>query len=81
MTGLVRVSRLSFHFLWLCPNPSIITGDKQQPDFAIFKGDDLLLLELTVGFQTNSKNILIITLSQVVCWAFKYINYVNYLIM
>ena len=36
------------------PNPSIITGDEQQPDFAIVKSDNLLLLlELTVGFETN----------------------------
>ena len=37
------------------PNPSIITGDEQQPDFAIVKDDNLLLLELTVGFETNIK--------------------------
>ena len=37
------------------PNPSIITGDEQRPDFAIVKSDNLLLLELTVGFETNIK--------------------------
>ena len=37
------------------PNPSIITDNEQQPDFAIVKGDNLLLLELTVGFETNIK--------------------------
>ena len=37
------------------PNPSIITGDEQRPDFAIAKSDNLLLLELTVGFETNIK--------------------------
>ena len=37
------------------PNPSIITGDEQRPDFAIVKDDNLLLLELTVGFGTNIK--------------------------
>ena len=37
------------------PNPSIITGDEQRPDFAIVKDDNLLLLELTVGFETNIK--------------------------
>ena len=37
------------------PNPSIITGDEQQSDFAIVKSDNLLLFELTVGFETNIK--------------------------
>ena len=37
------------------PNPSIITGDEQRPDFAIVKDDNLLLLELTVGFEINIK--------------------------
>ena len=37
------------------PNPSIITGDEQQSDFAIVKSDNLLLFELTVGFKTNIK--------------------------
>ena len=37
------------------PNPSVITGDEQRPDFAIVKSDNLLLLELTVGFETNIK--------------------------
>ena len=39
------------------PNPSIITGDEQQPDcFTIVKSDTLLLLKLTDGFETNIKN-------------------------
>ena len=37
------------------PNPAIITGDEQRPDFAIVKDDNLLLLELTVGFEKNIK--------------------------
>ena len=37
------------------PNLLIITGDEQRPDLAIVKSDDLLLLELTVGFETNIK--------------------------
>ena len=37
------------------PNSSIITGDEQRPDFAIVQSDKLLLLELTVGFETNIK--------------------------
>ena len=37
------------------PNPSVITEDEQRPDFAIVKDDNLLLLELTVGFETNIK--------------------------
>ena len=37
------------------PNPSIIAGDEQRPDFAIVKSGNLLLLELTVGFETNIK--------------------------
>ena len=37
------------------PNPSIITGDEQRPDFAIVKSDNLLLSELTVSFETNIK--------------------------
>ena len=37
------------------PNLSIITGNEQRPDFAIVKDDNLLLLELTVGFETNIK--------------------------
>ena len=36
------------------PNPSVITSDEQQPDFAIAKSDNLLL-ELAVGFETNIK--------------------------
>ena len=37
------------------PNSSIITGDEQRPHFAIVKSDNLLLLELTAGFDTNIK--------------------------
>ena len=37
------------------PNLSIITGNEQRPDFAIVKDDNLLLLELNVGFETNIK--------------------------
>ena len=37
------------------PNPSVITEDEQRPDFAIVKDDNLLLLELTVGFEANIK--------------------------
>ena len=37
------------------PNPSIITGDGQQPDFATVKSDNLLLLERNVSFETNIK--------------------------
>ena len=37
------------------PNPSIITGNEQRPDFAIVKSDNLLLLGLTVSFETNIK--------------------------
>ena len=37
------------------PNPSIIAGDEQRPDFAIVKSDNLSLLEPTVGFETNIK--------------------------
>ena len=37
------------------PNRSIINGDEQRSDFAIVKSDNLLLRELTVGFETNIK--------------------------
>ena len=37
------------------PNLSVITGDEQWPDFAIVKNDNILLLELTVGFEINIK--------------------------
>ena len=37
------------------PNLLIITGDEQRPDLAIVKIGDLLLSELTVGFETNIK--------------------------
>ena len=38
------------------PNPSIIiTGDEQRPNFALVKSDNLLLLGLTVVFETNIK--------------------------
>ena len=37
------------------PNPSIITDEAYRLDFAILKGDNLLLLELSVGFETNIK--------------------------
>ena len=36
-------------------DPSIITGDEQQPDFTIVKNDNLLVLELTFSFETNIK--------------------------
>ena len=32
-----------------------ITGNEIRPDFAIIKSDDLVLLELTVGFKANMK--------------------------
>ena len=35
------------------PNPSIITGEAQRPDFILVKDDKLLVLELTAGFETN----------------------------
>ena len=35
------------------PNPSIITGNEQRPDFAIVKSNNLLSLERTVSFETN----------------------------
>ena len=35
------------------PNPSIITDVEQRLDFNILKSDNLLLLELTVGIETN----------------------------
>ena len=37
------------------PNPSIIMEAEQRPDFADVKHDNLLLLELTAGFETNIK--------------------------
>ena len=37
------------------PNLSGITGVEQWPDFATVKSKTLLLLELTVGFETNIK--------------------------
>ena len=37
------------------PNPSIITDVEQRPDFTIVQSDNLLLLELTVGIETNIK--------------------------
>ena len=50
------------------PNPSIITGDGQRLDFAIVKSNNLLLLELTVCFETNiKKNLNRKTLSTVTC--------------
>ena len=36
-------------------NPSTITGHEQRLDFAIVKSDNLLLLKLTVDFETNIK--------------------------
>ena len=36
-------------------NPSIITDNNQRPYFAIVKSDNLLLLELPVGFEKNIK--------------------------
>ena len=37
------------------PNPSIIAGNEQRPEFAVIKSDNLLSLELAVGFETNIK--------------------------
>ena len=42
------------------PNPSIITGNEQRPDFAIVKSDNLLLLGLTVSFETKLRKNLIV---------------------
>ena len=42
------------------PNPSIITGNEQRPDFAIVKSDSLLLLGLTVSFETKLRKNLIV---------------------
>ena len=42
------------------PNPSIITGNEQRPDFAIVKSDNLLLLGLTVSFETKLRKSLIV---------------------
>ena len=36
-------------------NPLTITGNEKRPDFAIVKGDNLLLLELALGIETNIK--------------------------
>ena len=36
-------------------NPLTITGNEKRPDFAIVKGDNLLLLELALGVETNIK--------------------------
>ena len=33
--------------------PSIITGDEKRPDIVIVKGNLCMILELTVGFETN----------------------------
>ena len=42
------------------PNPSIITGNEQRPDFAIVKSDNLLLLGLTISFETKLRKNLIV---------------------
>ena len=34
-------------------SPSTITGDAERPDIVIVRGDDLFVLELTAGFETN----------------------------
>ena len=36
-------------------SPSVITGENHRPDIAIKHDNDLWLLELTVGFETNIK--------------------------
>ena len=36
-------------------NPLTITGNEKRPDFAIVKGDNLLLLELALGVEANIK--------------------------
>ena len=35
------------------PSPSTITGDAERPDIVIVRGNDLFVLELTAGFETN----------------------------
>lgn len=35
------------------PSPSTITGDAERPDIVIVRGEDLFVLELTAGFETN----------------------------
>ncbi len=37
-------------------NPSIITGDNYRPDLLILTKDNLYVLELTVGYETNLRN-------------------------
>ena len=39
------------------PNPWIIASDEQRPGFAIVKSDNLLLLELTVGFESFDRKV------------------------
>ena len=34
-------------------SPSIISGDEQRPDMIIKRNNDLWILELSVGFETN----------------------------
>ena len=34
-------------------SPSILTGDRKRPDIVVKHGNDLSILELTVGFETN----------------------------
>ena len=42
-------------FVYIVVYQSISTDDEQRLDFAIVKSGNLLLLELTVGFETNIK--------------------------
>ena len=35
------------------PTPSVITGDQERPDLVVMKGNQCLILELTIGFETN----------------------------
>ena len=35
--------------------PSVITGDEKRPDIVVVKGKLYMILELTVGFETNMR--------------------------
>ena len=64
-------------------SPSIISGDEQRPDMIIKRNNDLWILELSVGFETNleknrnAKNLRYNTLIQRLKTTYRKVKFIN----
>ena len=64
-------------------SPGIISGDEQRPDMIIKRNNDLWILELSVGFETNleknrnAKNLRYNTLIQRLKTTYRKVKFIN----